>query len=256
MFRRLCLCAALFCGGVSTLYAGDAGKSSVDDIIAQYVKAIGGRKAWDSVNTMRMSGKMVMPGGMEAPMTMEYKRPHSMRMEFTFQGMTGTQAFDGETGWFIMPFMGKMDPERMPTDMIKEFKKQADIEGPLLDYKEKGHKVELEGSDEFEGTPVYKLKVTQAEGDVEYYMLDKEHYIPLGTKGSRTFQGMPIEYEVVFGDYKEVGGLMLPHSIQQKANTGMGATNVVIDKIEVNIDIADSRFAMPEKKAAAQGDSD
>jgi len=249
MFRKFVVLSLASLCVTSSIRASDEAVPSVDDAIAKYIEAIGGKKAWDAVKTMRMSGKMVMGGGMEAPMTMEFKRPGSMRMEFTFQGMTATQGFDGENGWFVMPFMGKTDPEKMPPDMAQEFKKQADIEGPLLDYKKKGHTVEMVGADEFEGTPVYKLKVTHKEGDVEYYMLDKEYFIPLGTKGSRTFQGMPIEYEVIYGDYKEVGGLMMPHSIQQKSNTGMdGGGSVVIEKIEVNADIDDSRFAMPEKK--------
>ena len=47
---------------------------------------------------------------------MEMARPNKMRMEFTIQGMTGVQAYDGKTGWMVMPFMGKKDPEPMSGD--------------------------------------------------------------------------------------------------------------------------------------------
>jgi outer membrane lipoprotein-sorting protein len=250
MFRRLCVCVVVICGAYVPVHAGDEALPSVDEVIAKYIDAIGGRKALDSVKSMRMTGKMVMGGGMEAPLTIEFRRPEKMRMEFTFQGMTGTQAYDGESGWFIMPFTGKTDPEKMPPDMVKEIKRQADFEGPLVDYKKKGNKVEMEGTDELEGTPVYKLKVTRADGDVEHYLIDKDNYIILGTKGARTFQGTPVDFEVTFGDYKEVNGLMLPHSFSQKSSASMDHENtMVIDKIETNVDIPDSRFVMPEKKA-------
>ena len=42
-------------------------------------------------------GGMTMGQGMEAPMSLEIKRPRSLRMEFTFQGMTGVQAYDGKS---------------------------------------------------------------------------------------------------------------------------------------------------------------
>jgi len=148
-----------------------------------------------------------------------------------------------------MPFMGKTDPETMPPDMVKQIRQQAEIEGPLINYKKKGHKVEMDGEDEVEGSPVYKIKVTRADGDVEFYLLDKELYIPLAQKGTRDFQGTPIDYQITFGNYKKVAGVLMPYSIDQKANGGMGGGNTVtFEKIEVNTDIPNSRFAMPEKK--------
>src|SRR5215468_8669715 len=57
---------------------------SVDDIIAKNLKARGGLDKLKGIHTLRMSGKMMIPGGMEAPFTIELKRPKRMRIEFTF----------------------------------------------------------------------------------------------------------------------------------------------------------------------------
>ena len=130
---------------------------TADEVIARYIKAIGGRDKLDAIKSMRVTGKTMLGGGMEMPLTVEFKRPNKARIEFSFQGMTGVQAFDGETGWFIMPFMGKTDPEKMPPDQLKDIEDQADLDGPLVDYKKKGHKVELLGTDEVEGSEAYKL---------------------------------------------------------------------------------------------------
>jgi len=73
-------------------------------------------------------------------------------MEFTLQGMTGIQAYDGTKGWMVMPFMGKTEPEAMTGDDLKQMQDQADmVEGPLLNWKEKGHQVELIGKETVEG---------------------------------------------------------------------------------------------------------
>lgn len=220
---------------------------TVDEVIAKHIEAMGGREKLDAVKSVKMSGKMTMPGGMEAPLTIELKRPNQVRVEFIFQGMTGVQAFDGKTGWFVMPFSGRTDPEKMSSDQVKQIEDQADFEGPLVDYKKKGHKVELIGKDEIEGADVYKLKVTKKSGDVEYHYLDAEFFLTIQMKGKYKFQGTEIEYEVVIGDYKEVDGLMVPHSLEQRMG-GMGGNTMTFDKTEFNVKIPDERFTMPEIK--------
>jgi outer membrane lipoprotein-sorting protein len=225
---------------------------TADEIIAKHIEAMGGRKKLDAVKTAKMSGKSIFQGGMEAPLTLEFKDPNKVRIEFTFQGMTGVQAFDGETGWFVMPFMGKTDPEKMSPDQVKEVEERADFAGPLVDYRKKGHEVELVGKDEVEGSEVYKLKLTKKSGDVEYHFLDAEYFLTIQLKGKRKFQGTEIEFEALFGDYKEVDGLMLAHSIEQRTVGGMGGSTMIFEKIEFNIDIPDDRFTMPKVKPEAK----
>jgi len=220
---------------------------TADEVIARHIEAMGGREKLDAVKSVKMSGKMAMQGGMEAPLTIEFKKPNKVRIEFTLQGMTGVQAFDGKTGWFVMPFAGRTDPEKMSPDQVKRIEDQADFEGPLVDYKKKGHKVELIGKDEVEGADVYKLKVTKKSADVEYHYLDAEFFLTIQIKGKYKFQGTEMEYEVVIGDYKEVDGLMLPHSLEQRMG-GMGGNTMTFDKMEFNVKIPDERFVMPEIK--------
>ena len=81
-----------------------------------------------------------------------------MRVEFTVQGMTAVQAYDGTTGWMIMPFAGKTDPEKMPEELAGEIEEQADFYGPFVDTEEKGYTLELAGEDEVDGTPVYTVR--------------------------------------------------------------------------------------------------
>ncbi len=222
--------------------------TTVDEVIARYLEAIGGRDKLDAVKSMKMTGKVLMHGGMEIPMTAEIKRPNKMRMDFTFQGMTGTQAYDGKNGWSIMPFAGKTDPEKMSPDQVKLMEDQADIDGPLVDYKKKGHKVELIGKEDLEGTEVYKLKVTKKGGDIEHHFLDAEYFLPIKVKGKRKIMGTEVEFETTLGDYKEVNGLLLAYSIEQRGgDMGPGST-INFEKVEVNVDITDDRFVMPEIK--------
>jgi outer membrane lipoprotein-sorting protein len=218
---------------------------TADQLIAKVLEARGGVDTWKAIKTARMTGKMMM-GPMEAPIVVEFKRPQNMRVEFTLQGMTGVQAYDGETAWMVMPFMGKTEPEKMPAEQVKMIKEQADFDGPLMDYAEKGHTVELLGVEDVEGTEAYKLKVTKKDGDVDVIYIDAEYYMPFKSESKRTIQGQEMEVSTVIGDYKEVGSVIMPHSLEVNTPGGMGGQVLTFDKIELDVDLPADRFAMPE----------
>jgi hypothetical protein len=146
--------------------------------------------------------------------------------------------------------MGKKDPEAMSADDAKQAADQADMDGVLVDYKEKGHQVELVGKEDVEGTPAYKLKVTKKNGDIVNVYIDTESYMEIKDAGKTKVRGQEIEGETTFGDFKTVDGLVFPFSIEQKAKGMPGGMTMAISKIEVNPKVEDSRFAMPaaEKK--------
>ncbi len=222
--------------------------ATLDEILKNHYQAIGGVDAWRAVNSIQATGKIELGPGMEAPFSMQIKRPGKVRIDFTFQGMTGTQAFDGTTAWMIMPFMGKTEPEVMPDELASMIKENADIDGPLIGYKEDGDKIELLGLEDTEGTAAYKLKVTRKDGEVQYYFLDSEAYVPIKIEGSRVLQGVEQQYEVVISDYKEVAGLMMAHSISETAQGAPVGQVITLQNIEVNAALADSVFVMPKPK--------
>jgi outer membrane lipoprotein-sorting protein len=204
-----------------------------------------------------MSGKVNLAGGMEAPMKLEMQRPGRVRMELTIQGLTMVQAYDGKSGWMIVPFTGKTDAEPMPEDQLRSMKEQSDMDGVLVDYKEKGSQVELVGKEELEGTPVYKLKVTRKEGDVSFLYLDAEGFLELKAVNRRTVNGQEVESEVVMSDYKPEAGVLYPHSMEMKMKGGMAANapsgmTMTFDKIEINPELPASRFDMPKPAEKAE----
>jgi outer membrane lipoprotein-sorting protein len=218
---------------------------TLDQVLANHYDALGGLDAIKGIQTATFTGKMGMGPGGEAPVKLYFKRPMKARMEFTMQGMTGVQAFDGETAWMLMPFMGKSDPEVMAEDQAKNMKEQADIDGPLVDWQEKGHKVELMGLEETEGTEAYKIRIELANGDVRTYYLDSEYFIAIKQEGKTMVQGNEMEFETIFSDYKEVGGLMFPHSIESRAKGSPEGQVITIEEIEVGVDLSEDLFTMP-----------
>jgi len=253
MTRKSIFLLALSAAMAVPALAADTPAPNLDDIIAKHVQAVGGMEKLNAVKTQKISGKMTLGQGMEAPIVMYKKRPDEVRMEFTLQGLTGVQAYDGKTGWHIMPFQGKKDAQPMGEDEMKDIKENADFEGDeLIDYKTKGNKVEYVDKEPVEGSDTYKLKVTLPDGTVLEDYLDTDSYLVVKQVSTRTIRGTEHEIDATIGDYKDEGGLMLPHSVQQaEKGSDQPPQNITLDKYEFNVPVDDAIFKMPPPPPAA-----
>ncbi len=255
MFRKLLVLVAL-----GLLLAPIAQAQTVDEILAKHYEAMGGLEKLKALNSMRVTGTIGVGPGMEAPFTMERKRPGKSRMEFVIQGMTGIQAFDGEKTWSVMPFMGQKDPEFGSEEENKTAQDDADFDGVLMDYKAKGHTVELVGKEPVEGADAFKLKVTRKNGNTEYHYLDAETYLLVKQEAKVKRRGTEIDGETTFSDYKDVNGYMQPFSMESGAKGAPQKQKMVFTKIELNVALDDTHFNMPapadsSAKAAPKADA-
>ncbi|MBI1761512.1 MAG: hypothetical protein HYR56_08765 [Acidobacteria bacterium] len=230
------------------LFALPAAAQTADEIIAKYLKTIGGAPKLEALKTLRRTGKFTGGGGFEAVVVQENKRGALVREEFTFQGMTGVNAYDGKTGWKIEPWGGKKDVESLSEEELKSIVEDADFDGPLVNYRQKGHKVEFAGTEPIEGTDTYKLKVTLKNGDVSYYFMDTDYYVPIKIETKRIVRGAEQESETVLGDYKEVAGVYFPFSFESGLKGSPNKSQITYAKIEANMALDDSRFKAPVAK--------
>jgi hypothetical protein len=215
---------------------------TTDGIIAKYIQTVGGMAKIQAVQTLRRTGRYTGGGGFEAVVVQENKRPSRVRQEFSLQGMTGINAYDGTTGWKIEPWQGKKDPESLSEEEMRDITEEADFDGPLINYQQKGNKVEFQGMEQVEGTDAFKLKITLANGDVRYYYLDTDYYVPIRIETKRMIRGTEQEFETSLGDYKEVAGWYLPHSFETGPRGSQDKSKVTFEKIEANAPIDDRRF--------------
>jgi outer membrane lipoprotein-sorting protein len=240
MLRKLYLSVALVLFLTPALLA-----QTVDEIIAKSIEARGGLDKIKAVKSIKMTGKMAIGPGIEAPISMVLKRPDQMRMELTVQGLTMVRAYDGKSGWGIMPFTGKKDPEAVTADELKELEDQADIDGPLVDYKSKGHSVELLGKEKVEGTDAYKLKVIHKNGDIDIVYLDADAFLEIKEEGKRNVRGTEQETETSFADYREIEGMMFSFAIEGGQKGNPQRQKITIEKLELNVPVEDASFKMP-----------
>jgi hypothetical protein len=221
---------------------------TADDLVRRNLAAHGGVDKIKSVKSFRMTGKMQV-GSFTAQIGREGLAPNMLRQTFTVQGMTEIDAYDGATGWKISPFEGRKDPELIGEDDLRELMEDADFYGPLVDYQQKGNKVEYLGHDTVDGDDALKLKVTLKNGDLAYYYLDPETFLEIRTEFVRYIRGSVQEDFRESGSYKQIDGVYFPFAYESGSKQNPNnTTKLTIDKIEVNIPLEKSHFQMPDSK--------
>lgn len=248
MKLRLILLSVLVVGGLFArlTHAQEAKQMTVDQLVAKNAEAKGGSEALRALQSLKLTGKMLVnEGKLEFGYASTKKRPGAVRNEFSLQGMTSVQAFDGQEGWKISPFQGRKDPEKMSADDVKSLIEDAEVDGPLIDWKAKGSQVEYLGTEDVDGTQAHKLKVTRKNGDVNYVFLDPDHFLEIRILSQRQEHGNQVEIETDLSDYEKVNGVFVPFSIEAAPKGSSDKQKIIIEKAEANVPLDDTPFKFP-----------
>ncbi len=223
-----------------------APSQTAEELVQKNIEAKGGMEKMKAIKTVRLTGKLDGGGGFTAVVGQENKRPNQVRETFTLQGMTQVQAYDGSTAWQIRPFGGRKDPQLMGEDDVRDLLIDSDLDGPLVDYREKGNRVEYLGHDIVDGDDALRLKVTLKNGDMIYYYLDPDTFLEIRTERREFVRGAVHDSVADLGSYKPVAGVMFPFSVNGGPKDDPTQwQSITYENIEANVPLQDSDFAVP-----------
>jgi hypothetical protein len=170
-----------------------------------------------------------------------------MRFELDVQGVTEILGYDGERGWTISPLQGRPTAEPLPAEQLGQLRDMAEFDGPLVDYRAKGHEVELVGVRELDGVEAYELRLTKGNGDVVVIFVDAGSFLEL--KQEMTVLGPEGEarVEVALADYRRFDGILYPCTLRQSVEGAPITQTISIETVEPNVEVGDDRFAMPPR---------
>lgn len=172
-------------------------------------------------------------------------RTGRVRTELTMQGLTGVDAYDGKEMWSTLPWEGRLEAFRRSSDDAKSMAHEADLDGPLVDWRKKGHRVDYLGTEEIDGTLAHKLRVIRKDGDVEYHFLDPDTFLAMRVRTEAHVRGVEHVYESDLGDYGEVAGVWMPMTSDTGGVNEPRTSHVVIDRVEPNVDVDAATFQFP-----------
>jgi hypothetical protein len=223
---------------LSMLIMADTVSQTLDQVLERHFAA-SGQGQLSKVSTVRLSGKAVQMG-MELPYLQIQKRPDLMYMELEIQGTLMKQAFDGKMGWSVEPWISST-PRELTGPELSNLKKMAFIDSELLNWREKGHELELESS----GAGGYIiLKLSKEEGEVYHYHIDPGSHLLHKMVTSSKYEGHVVEGENIMSDFRDINGIRMPFRIEMRYGGKLLMTNI-ITKIEFDVMIDEKHFSMP-----------
>ena len=273
-------CTVLVLFTAAGVWAADTKTSAVASVTAaqiaeRNVAARGGLQTWHAVQALSLTGtleaggnnrptlpmpapgparagkRMVpqipaqrLPEQVRLPFVMELKRPHKSRLQIEFKGQTAVQVFDGTNGWKLRPFLNRNDIEPYTAEELKDASRQAELDGPLIDYAAKGTKVELEGTEKIEDRDTYQLKLTLKTGQVQHLWIDAKTFLETKIEGTpRRLDGQYHPVAIYFRDYRPVSGLMVAHLLETTVEGVKQTEKLQIEKVTVNPKLDDAHFS-------------
>jgi hypothetical protein len=218
---------------------------SADEVIQKFSANMGGLDAINKISSAKMTGTYSTQGN-DFPLTVQIINGKAMRTDVEVMGQAVTNVYYNGKGWKINPFAGATTATEVTGSELSDFKVQASLSSQLMDYKARGHQVELQGEETIEGIKTFKIKLTNKEdGKVTTYFISTADYTLIKSVTNRTIQGQDMDVESFYSDLKEFGGVKFFMTRDSKIE-GQTFQTVTYEKIELNVTIDEKIFAMPK----------
>jgi len=246
-------------GVALVLCCGISQAQSPDELLSKHLQARGGLEKLNALQTVKMTGKITLIPlnefrkaegvAKELPITLMEKRSNKIRLEIDLAEKKLIQGYDGEEiAWGLKPDATEpdmlLDDEGGMGEMLALLMQDlADLDGPLINAKEKWRTVQLEGTEGSGDNVAYRLKLTPMSGFVRHALLDGKTSLLRET----TRSGSDFQLETVYSDYRLLNGVQVPYSIDGKID-GEPFVRIRIEKAEVVGSLDDALFQLPAKK--------
>jgi outer membrane lipoprotein-sorting protein len=235
MLKSIFLLSALLLVPVASAQLGP-------EIARQHAERAGDKLA--ALQSLRAEGRTFI-GGEMVPFAVMAERPNRLRVDSFSPLRRVIQGYDGLAAPWIShtEFKGGAVQE-MPAGDAKDFIANADFDGPLVNYAEKGYSVDYAGEDLVDGRRAFKLLMMSRTDTIFFLWVDAENHEVVKRMVYRTGKEGRVTIDTLFKDFRPVAGVLQPHRIETIAN-GRLLYVMVIDKMEPNVAVPARIFSGP-----------
>src|SRR5665647_3248338 len=205
---------------------------TADEVIEKYETALGGKEKLMSLKSVKMTGNINVQG-LDVGVTVTIVHGVGSRNDIFVPGMgEGFQIINATKGWDFLPFQGQTSPEQISADQLKSSQGLLDLQGFLVNYKEKGSEVELLGKENVAGAECYKLKLTSKLGDMYNLFIDTKTYYRVKSITKTKTPNGEVDVETSYSDFKKTDeGYVFPFSQTIARGT------ITFSAIEINLSL-------------------
>ncbi|MES2892902.1 MAG: hypothetical protein V4725_12835 [Bacteroidota bacterium] len=229
--KKVLLHSFILMGFVCAVFTTSA--QTADEVIDKYLTAIGGKDKWKKINSLKMDGQIEVQG-LEIPFKVQAINLKGLRVDAEFQGNQIIDITTPDKGWMQNPMMGKTTLQPLTPDELSNKLDDLDIQGPFVDYKEKGSTVEALGKDEEDGNEYFKIKLTTKNKNETTYYFDLKTNLIYKQESVTQQQGQDVKMTSKMLDYQDTDfGVKMPFKVDQNGMmlvTKTVSTNPPVDE--------------------------
>ena len=226
-----------------------AAAQTVDELVAKHIAARGGMDKLKAIQTLKITRTVGTGIGNSVKVIIYKKRPQLYRGEqgpatpgatLVPRGINENDAWDTAQGKIVT----RPEPAEAETRDL-----DADFDGLLVDWKDKGHTVTLDGREKLPTGEAFKLKVKLKSGSERIVYLDASTFLERRQTGVLTLpNGRKVNTVIDFSNWRDVNGVKFPFDITEDRTGDMPAQSLVVytEKIEANVPMDDALFATPK----------
>lgn len=222
-----------------------ANAQMVDEVVLKYSNAMGGLEAFNKITTAKISGTLSTQGK-DLPITTQIINGKSMRADVLVGEQAVNNVYDNEKGWKINPFSNAITATDVTGSELVTFKAQASLANNLMDYKKRGHQIELVGQAAMDGGNVYIVKLTSKEdGKITNYFISTTTNLLVKSIAKREISGVEYDAATYYTDITEINGLKFCRHFTTKIEEQL-YQEVKYEKIELNVPVDEKIFLKPK----------
>jgi hypothetical protein len=211
---------------------------NADQVIENYIAAIGGKEKLLNVNDIKYNMKADVMGN-SLDMEIFKKEPNKLKVEVSMgPNLMSQQVFDGDKARLV-----QMGNEIKADEKILEKLKIEGYVFPELKYEMLDIETELTGIENIDGKDAYSVEVTYPSGEkvTNYYDVTTGYKIR-ETETVDSPEGK-ITASTEFSDFREQDGIVFPFLFKIPMGQGM-KMNAEIESIEINAGLEDELFSV------------
>lgn len=228
--------------------AVEAEELQLSDILERYTAARGGLDRWREVDTLASTGTFTAFSE-SGPFTMQRRRDHLYKFEFSMGGKMDARGRDSEDLWWRYHRFGITESARVEMEGYhRQMKRASMFEPALLAADEKGIKVKLLVEGEVDAQATVDLELTFPDESVETWHLHAETYLEVAVDSIIVDMNQarePMEKRVFYSDFREVDGLVLPFYLAMEF--GARLEELEFAQVKVNPELDPALFEMSQK---------
>ena len=215
---------------------------TAEAIVERHIELTGGREAWESLQSLRGLGSIVIRGANVGGQLAMFQTRDGFRMSVDAGG-PGAQVTirRGEDAWSVRP---DGTVQKISGGALQKLLRDRTF-NPLVDAASMFTSMAMAGVEDVNGSPAWKIACIPSDGSgaVEHRFFDVASGLQVKVIEQGAGASAALPTEMYMSDYREIGGVKV--AFATSIGVGRSSVTITIEAMQANVDIPSCLFEPP-----------